>query len=95
MKREKIEEGKVIKKKVSLILLSHNSVSCHMREIHGPRSVLRSNTAQGHQSCTASTTCDSDPTRVRGDTVTPTLSKLRGVVESETLVKNVSIQQTP
>ena len=47
MKREKVEEGKVIKKKVSLILLSHNSVSCHMREIHGPRSVLRSNTAQG------------------------------------------------
>ena len=48
MKREKIEEGKVIKKKeVSLILLSHNSVSCHMREIHGPCSVLRSNTAQG------------------------------------------------
>ena len=49
MKREKIEEGKVIKKKkVSLILLSHNSVSCHMREIHGPCSVLRSNMAQGH-----------------------------------------------
>ena len=49
MKREKIEEGKVILKKglPYLVLLSHYSVSCHMREIHGPRSVLRSNTAQG------------------------------------------------
>ena len=47
MKREKIEEGKVIKKKGLPYLASHNSVSCHMREIHGPRSVLRSNTAQG------------------------------------------------
>ena len=39
-------KGNLKKKKVSLILLSHNSVSCHMREIYGPCSVQGEATQQ-------------------------------------------------
>ena len=84
MKREKIEEGKVIKKKeeVSLILLviivfpatcekSTVLAVCRGR----PRSDTGTNPSRAvTKSCTVSTICDSDPTHVRGDTLT--LSKL-------------------
>ena len=89
MKREKNRGRKGNRKKRSPLFLPH------ARNLWSLQCAGRGYAATRHRgvtkSCTASTTCDSDPTRVRG--VTPTLSKLRGVVESETLVKNVSIQQ--
>ena len=91
MKREKIEEGKVINVLLVIIVFPATCEKFTVPAVYYTATWQRGIT----KSCTASTTCDSDPTRVRGDTVTPTLSKLRGAVESETLVKNVSIQQTP